>query len=788
MLFLIGCSTKRVNFTSRSYHKLTSKYNVLYNGNVALDKGIAHSNENYQDNYFEILPIEPLKITEEFTVSTEKKADDAPKTDFDVAEEKAVKAVQKHSMNIYGEEKNSQIDEAYFLLGKARYYSQRFIPALEAFDYSLKNNSKGNLNNDIRVWKAKTQIQLQNEEQGIEVLNNLLKRNDLTKAQKEQTHTALAMAYQAQEKPTLVIEQLLQANATQENIDQHSRNWFVLGQYYHQTQKPDSAQWAFNQILKNNKSPKKYKIHAYLEQAKSLSDKGQTAELKEKLQKLAKDFLNKSYLDEIYYQLAHINFVEGNDSLALSYLTQSVKLPSAKPFQKILSYEKLGDYHFDKNQYVVAGYYYDSVRPFVENANTKHIKKLERKIKNLQEVVAYENTLTQNDSILRIAGMSETERKTFFENHIAQLKKKEELAANQKENAERAANTASVATKEPKNKSKNTATTFYFHNAQTVEFGKIEFQRIWGKRSLQDNWRLSDQKTSDVARTKVNDNPYAKSASNATVEDNEHQVKYYLKSLPQTSEDFQKIADENGRALYQLGLIYKEKLKNYDFAEQRLTRFLAEKPKENLILPAQYHLYKIYELQNNPKQHTLKQTIISTYPDSRYAQMLTENTINVSSTDSIMTPETHYEKVYCDFEYRRYQTVVEQSEQAVAQYVDEPIQAKFDLLRAYALYHTKGKESFVEVLEYVVANYPKTDEAIHAQEVLDRLNGVVREKTVDVKIKDVPQINLQNKQDKEEKVVPQPAMSTEDERRQKVLEMMKNTGPPPQEPNRKSDK
>jgi hypothetical protein len=41
----------------------------------------------------------------------------------------------RHSMNIDG--RNFQIDEAYLLLGKARYYDQRFIPALDAFNYIL---------------------------------------------------------------------------------------------------------------------------------------------------------------------------------------------------------------------------------------------------------------------------------------------------------------------------------------------------------------------------------------------------------------------------------------------------------------------------------------------------------------------------------------------------------------------------------------------------------------------------------------------------------------------------
>jgi hypothetical protein len=48
--------------------------------------------------------------------------------DFELAETKATKAIQKHSMNIDGRERNFQIDEAYLLLGKARYYDQGLFP------------------------------------------------------------------------------------------------------------------------------------------------------------------------------------------------------------------------------------------------------------------------------------------------------------------------------------------------------------------------------------------------------------------------------------------------------------------------------------------------------------------------------------------------------------------------------------------------------------------------------------------------------------------------------------
>jgi hypothetical protein len=39
----------------------------------------------------------------------------------------------------YRWKRNFQIDEAYLLLGKARYYDQRFIPPLDAFNYIYIN-------------------------------------------------------------------------------------------------------------------------------------------------------------------------------------------------------------------------------------------------------------------------------------------------------------------------------------------------------------------------------------------------------------------------------------------------------------------------------------------------------------------------------------------------------------------------------------------------------------------------------------------------------------------------
>ena len=128
-IVILACSTQKDKWINRNFQALNTKYNVLYNGNVALDKGIIDVKSQYKDNFWEILPVERMQTSTENILPGQTK-----NANFEKAETKATKAIQKRSMNIGGKEKNPQIDEAHLLLGKSRYYYQRFIPALEAFN------------------------------------------------------------------------------------------------------------------------------------------------------------------------------------------------------------------------------------------------------------------------------------------------------------------------------------------------------------------------------------------------------------------------------------------------------------------------------------------------------------------------------------------------------------------------------------------------------------------------------------------------------------------------------
>jgi hypothetical protein len=63
--FLVACSTKKNNFVSRNSHALNTKYNILYNGGIALDKGIVDLKSGYKDDFWEILPVERMQVSKD---------------------------------------------------------------------------------------------------------------------------------------------------------------------------------------------------------------------------------------------------------------------------------------------------------------------------------------------------------------------------------------------------------------------------------------------------------------------------------------------------------------------------------------------------------------------------------------------------------------------------------------------------------------------------------------------------------------------------------------------------
>ena len=722
-----SCGVKKDSFINRNFHALTTKYNVLFNGEQAFQKGLKEIEDKHEDNFWHRLQIEPITFDENkiaapvFQPTTD--ADDdqnanANLTSFDKAEEKARKAIETHSMNIDGYEKNRQIDDAYLLLGKSRYYTQRFIPAIDAFNYIIANYPKANLIYDTKIWRAKANIRLDNEKFAIESLKLLIEldKNEktLTDLQREQAHTAMAMAYEKTDTIQKVIEHLTLASKTFKNAEQSARNMFILGQVYSELNRKDSASMVFKKLADLKKAPYKYRIRANIELAKNIENDSASLGVLYRLRKLIKNTDNRKFLASLYYQAGTLEERRGATDKAIDFYKKSIQAKHNSKYQKTYAFESLGNIAFAKEDYLLAGAYYDSVlqNTSKEFDQEKRIRRIKRKSKGLATLKKHEDLITANDSILKLVAMTSDERTSFFEAYIEKIKKQDEDNRQLLLNAQNFGSSFGGGTA-IKNNSGNK---WYFYSTQTVAFGKGDFQQVWGNRPLEDNWRLSDKSS--------NTNTDISNSSNTTEQVNvRYELATYLDAIPTDEKEIDQLVIDRNDALYQLGLIYKEQFKNDTRAIHNLERLLELRKDDELELPINYHLYQLYSRNGNEEKAAIcKNVILTKYADTSFAHIILnpqdKKTDEAKKEDDDLKT---YKELYYLYKENKFEEVVNQIDNYNPSNQNSNLIPKFALLKALSLGKYQDKDTYKKALDFVALSYANTEEGKKAKEISERI-------------------------------------------------------------------
>ncbi|WP_333878599.1 type IX secretion system periplasmic lipoprotein PorW/SprE, partial [Flavobacterium sp.] len=730
-VFLVACSTKKNTFLSRNSHALSTKYNILYNGGIALDKGIEDVKNQNRDNFWERLPIERMQVSEDAIMPGENR-----NANFERAETKAIKSIQKHSMNIQGSEKNPQMDEAHLLLGKARYYDQRFVPALEAFNYVLYKYPKSDKIYEVKIWREKTNMRLENDAIAINNLTKLLKEIKFKDQIFADANAALAQAFlNMEEKDSAVAKIKLATDFTKSN-EEKARYRFILAQLYEELGYKDSAFVKYQEVIDmNRKSARQYVIHAHARQAAQFDyEKGDTLSFLKKFNDLLEDRENRPFLDVLHHQVALFYDKKNNFNLAKKHYNLSLRKKTEDSYLTASNYRNLADIYFNTAKYVTAGKYYDSTLVQLK-PRTREFNLIKKKRENLEDVIKYEGIAQRNDSIISLYSMSGSEKTAYFEKYIEKLKKDEEaaqkLAEKQaiiNENQARSegkidVESGSVGTKKGKDNiaaaSSNAPkeSTFYFYNPSTVAYGQKEFRKSWGKRALQDNWRLETSTSKSDSKDKEESEEEDKNNDKNTAKvDERYTADFYIKQLPTAQTVIDSLSKERNFAYYQLGVIYKEKFKEYKRAADKLEQLLKNNPEERLVLPSMYNLYKIYEIIDKAKAEGMKTRIITSFPTSRYAQILSNTTNSVEeSSDS---PNVVYERLYQQYQEGNYKAVLIATDSAIERFTGEEIVPKLELLKARLAGKLSGLGEYSKALNFVALNYPNSEEGKRAEKML----------------------------------------------------------------------
>ena len=748
VLFVVACSTKKNTFLARNNHALSTKYNILYNGGIALNKGIEELKTQYNDNFWEQLPIERMQVVQtKATIPGQEKKN----ANFERAEDKAIKAIQKHSMNIQGSEKNPQMDEAHLMLGKARYYDQRFVPALEAFNYILYKYPSSDKIYEAKIWREKTNMRLDNDAIAVTNLTKLLKEIKFKDQIFADANAALAQAFLNLEQKDSAMLKLQVARDFTKKKEEKSRYYFILGQLFESLNLKDSAFASYQSVIDMNRNAaRQYVIQAHARQAAQFEvAPGDSIIFLKKFKDLLEDRENRPFLDVLNHQMALYYEKNKNFKRAKDFYNISLKKRGNDQYLAASNYRNLADIYFNEAKYVTAGKYYDSTLVQL-NDRTREFKFIKKKRLNLDDVIKYEGIATRNDSILKIVAMSDSGRKSFYEDYISKLKKEEEVIkklesenailtqnnpkSSNSENSDEAVEMMEKMTQKTRavqdekvpvskvpaaNNSIGKTGSFYFYNQQTLEFGKLEFKKLWGNRALKDNWRTTSAKSNTTDFTAdEEEKDFAENKNKKEEVDPRFSSEFYISQLPKTQKENDSISKERNFAYYQLGLIYKEKFKEYKLAASKLENLLQSNPEERLVLASMYHLYKIYELIDKEKALAMKDKIISQYPTSRYAQILSKS--DSESELAVASPETTYDNLYKEYLKGDYKKVLSETTEAIDQYSGEDIVSKYELLKSNVTGKLKGIEEFKKSLNYVALNYPNSEEGKTAEAFLGK--------------------------------------------------------------------
>lgn len=712
ILSIVGCSRKKDTFINRNWHAVTAEYNTLYNGNVALEQGKKQIEQGYNENFWDILPVERMQVSQEILLPGSERNEF-----FRVSEDKATKAIQKHSMLIAGKENNPQIDEAYLLLGKSRYYDQRFIPALEAFNYILYKYPASNTINHAQIWREKTNIRLQNNELAIKNLKRLLEFETLKDQDRADANAILAQAYiNTNAIDSAVAPMKTAANFTKITAEEGRYN-FILGQLYNRLSNRDSANYAFDKVIRlNRRSPREYYINAYLGKVRNFNfDTGNPEDLMLMLSEMEENRENRDFLDKIYFQIGEYYNHEDSIQGAIEYYNRSLRTHSNDSFLQSVNYETLGDINFDNANFRNASVYYDSTLTKIPTT-TRDYFFIKRKRDNLQDVIKYEAIADKNDSILKLVDMGVAARETYFTNYADSLKalaiakalKGEVAQLNTLQNNNSPISGPGLP---PSLGVPNAGNLFYFYNPTRVANGLKEFLRVWGPRKLQDNWRSTLEIISNARIDTLNQVSEDMLSSSP-----EFDPQTYISRIPVDAVEIDSLKAQRNDAYYRLGLVYREKFQEDEMAKQKLEALLTYTNEERLVVPANYYLYQIYDAQGDRvAAEKYKQDILAKYPDSRYAASIKNPGLAIEIDNKA---EDKYQELFKRYEQGEYVEVLKQSSEYLEEFNDDELLPKIELLKALATGRLVGFDAYRLALKDVALKYPETESGKKAQDLL----------------------------------------------------------------------
>lgn len=694
--------------------------------------------ESVKNDYTKVLPMFAFCENSGAQVSS---------SDMNRAIRKGRKLIEKHSItakpkrspggaaeeyrNFYNQrEFNRWVDDAWMLIGKSHIYSRNWYEAIAAFNEVIQLFPKKSVRYEAILWIARAYIEmedLENARISLQQYSSEVKDEDQFYAVATSTY---AWYWLVQEDYEKALDFCLEAADNAGNRWQKVRWYFVLGQVAEKAGRDDLAYEAYRKVESMNPDYEMV-IHARVRNALIKGGPDNPEQSRQDLNKYAGEYKNLDYRDQIYFGIAQTWFWQEDTLNALVNLQLAAGYGGNNQILAGNIYKRMAEIYFQSGDYIAADAYYDSTLTALpqDYKGISEIRQLEAKLNPLADNL---RTIQYEDSVQQIAGLPEVEREHFIDNLLVQMQEKAEQASfsNQTDDAFFYRNFANRG-----NRSTDESGKWYFYNQTMVSLGQMEFEKRWGRRKLEDNWRRGN-KESQASQQEMGetdgmmpDDPFSQeppgpgneSQTQSQEEDGKPDRESLLSGLPLTLEDMETSHMKIQRSLYNAGHLLAQNFDQHTEAVSKFEELLSEYPKTNLREQALMGIYlSCSEIQDRNCLEYYGKVIVDDYPQSQFTAFIEDPEFFARQKAREQEMEKLYDQAYRDFKNGLWNKAREKTSEIIDSN-SERLMPQALLLNSAAYSQTGNNTAFQNGLETLIDDYPRSKQAELARHWLTML-------------------------------------------------------------------
>ena len=723
LFFLAACTTEKNTAVSRAYHNVTAHYNVYFNGKESLRTGVVKIDNSVEDDFSKVLPL--YKSSNPTTAK-------AASSDMENAILKGSKLIQSHSITkkpkrrkhrskayiqfASQDEFNNWVDDAYILMGKAYFYQHNFALAIENFSYVVRKFEDDPSRYTAYVWLIRSFTEQERYVEAFEVIQQMQTDEKFPKQLVGQLAAATADYYARQLSYTEGIPFLsIAVKQTPQKLEK-MRYQYVLAQWYQETGNHEKASQIFRDVARKN-PPYKMAFNARINAAGTFTGTGDIEKLKKELRKMLRDKKNLEFRDQIYFAMGNISMKEGKKDQAKQEYTKSASMSVDNLYQRALSCLTLAQIYFEEPEYKKAQSYYDSAMVVIDDKYPNY-KQISSRHKSLTRLTNNIYAVEREDSLQRIAQLDEPTRNKLIDKWIAEVVEKEAKA--------KLAQSAQMMDRNyfRQNESRfglsqqQEGAGWYFYSPTTVAYGKVEFERLWGKRKLEDGWRRSDKSTFSEDNAEQAEDSLLTAEGPKKIKDPKTR-EYYTQDLPM-NDSLMKVSHTKIRsALFNAGRIFKTDFSDFPRSIESFEDLNKRYPDNLFALSSWFELWDLYTKQNDQeKADYYKNLIVSKFPETKYAKYLLNPNYFIELEAKTDSMNRLYQKAFLEFKDGRYAEAGKATDQILPMNPDTVLLSKVKFIKTVADGTASTRDDFGKLLTEYITKYPKAEPKPLAEQIL----------------------------------------------------------------------